>query len=190
VVCYGEGVLSEMAMLRQLGACPGTKGNLVIRLRRFLGGKRFMRRATCCLLVSLLGSWLSSFGQTAPKFATPRIVATFERLGQTAEIAPTIIYTPKKWGTFRISIVMVLTETNGFHHNFWTGHVSFKDGAGENAPYFPNDDANLYADLLETGGSEFPLRAAAGKPIKFSVTSEGTTSGTKYNVWVVVEQLM
>jgi hypothetical protein len=35
------------------------------------------------------------------------------------------------------------------------------------------------------------IRAKAGRPIKFSVTSPyGGTEGSKYNVWVVVEQLM
>jgi hypothetical protein len=48
-----------------------------------------MRNLTCCLLVALFGSWSSSLGQSAPKFTSPRIVATFERLGQTAEIPPT-----------------------------------------------------------------------------------------------------
>ena len=60
-----------------------------------------MRRSTCCVLVELFGSWLSSFGQSAPKFTTPQIVATFQRLNQTGEIPPTTIYTPKNCGTFR-----------------------------------------------------------------------------------------
>jgi hypothetical protein len=64
-------------------------------------------RRTCCLLVVLFGSWLSSFGQSSPQLTSPKIVATFERLNQTAEIPPTTIYTPKNWATFRVSIVMV-----------------------------------------------------------------------------------
>jgi len=60
-----------------------------------------MRRSTCCVLVELFGSWLRSFGQSTPKFTTPQIVATFQRLNQTGEIPPTTIYTPKNCGTFR-----------------------------------------------------------------------------------------
>src|ERR1700680_3891972 len=72
-----------------------------------------MRRSTCCLLVVLFGSWSSSLGQSAPKLTYPKIVATFHRFGLTAELPPTTIYTPKNWGTFRISIVMVGTVANG-----------------------------------------------------------------------------
>src|SRR5579863_7213603 len=71
--------------------------DVMVRLRRFLGGKRFMRRSTCCLLVILFGSWLSSFGQSTPKLTSPKIVATFQRLGLTADLPPTTIYTPKNW---------------------------------------------------------------------------------------------
>ena len=71
-----------------------------------------MRNTTCCLLVVLFGSWSSSLGQNAPKFTTPQIVATFQRLNQTAEIPPTTLYTPPKWGTFRVSVVMVDTVAN------------------------------------------------------------------------------
>jgi hypothetical protein len=150
-----------------------------------------MRNATCCLLVVLFGSWSSSLGQNAPKFTTPQIVATFERLGLTAELPPTTIYTPKDWGTFRISIVMVGTVANGQVNPYWEGGLQFTDGAGLNRPSFQTFAAELATDIRRTAAAEFPIRAKAGKPLKFSVTShQGDTSGTKYNVWIVVEQLM
>jgi hypothetical protein len=149
-----------------------------------------MRRSTCCLLAILFGSWLSSFAQSAPRLTSPKIVATFERIGQTAEIPPTIIYTPKKWGTFRISIVMVGTEASGNGDAAWTGNLQFWDGAGENQPPYTYY-MELQTDIRETASAEIPIRARAGKPIKFSVGSiNGSTEGSKYNVWVVVEQLM
>ena len=148
-----------------------------------------MRYAICCL-VFLFGSWSSSFSQNAPKLTTPRIVATFERLGLTAELPPIAIYTPKTWGTFRISVVMVGTVANGQYNSYWLGGLQFADGAGENFPSVNNFAATLTALNRSTGVTEFPIRAKAGKPLKFSVTSVGDTSGTKYNVWVVVEQLM
>jgi hypothetical protein len=85
-------------------------------------------RNAICLMVALFGSWSSSLGQNAPMLAYPKIVATFHRIGQTAEISPTTIYTPKNWGTFRISIVMVGTVAQGTSSDFWAGGVLFTDG--------------------------------------------------------------
>jgi hypothetical protein len=144
-------------------------------------------RRTCYLLVVLFGAWSSSLGQSAPKFTTPQIVATFHRLGQTAEIPPTTIYTPKNWGTFRISIVMVGTVASG-QNGTWAGVVDFKDGAGDNTG--TAFSAQLVSEVKQTVFAEFPIRAEARKPIKFSVTGYGSPQGSKYNVWVVVEQLM
>ena len=143
-----------------------------------------MRNATCCLLVMLFGSCLSSLGQNAPKFTTPQIVATFQRLNQTKEIKPFTIYTPNTWGTFRISVVMVLTTRNG-NNSQWDGLIQFHDAAGKDSP-----EAVLYTQFLNTAQVEFPFRQKAGAPIKFSVAASGDPSGSKYNVWVVVEQLM
>ena len=148
-----------------------------------------MRRATCCLLVVLLASCVS-FGQSAPKFTTPRIVATFERLGLTSEMPPITLYTPKNWGTFRISISMVGTVANG-NDGFWLGWVQFRNAAGESARAQGPFAAQLFTLTRRSGFAEFPIRAKAGEPIKFGVSSPGGgTDGTKYNVWVVVEQLM
>lgn len=132
----------------------------------------------------------ASLGQRAPKFTQPRIVATFERLGLTAELPPITIYTPKTWGTFRISIAMVETIGNGNPSGEWEGAVSFVNAAGENKPPSPFFAA-INTIGPQSGFGEFPIRAKAGKPIKFSVTAPiGGSEGSKYNVWVVVEQLM
>jgi hypothetical protein len=148
-----------------------------------------MRRSTCFLLVVFFGSWSSSLGQNATKLTHPRIVATFERLGQTAGIGPTAIYTPKRWGTFRISIVMVGTVGNQMNA-YWLGALSFIDAAGENGGPNTPFEVMMGIDIPRTSSVEFPIRAKPGKPLEFSVSSSGDTSGTKYNVWVVVEQLM
>ena len=142
-------------------------------------------RRTCYLLVVLFGAWSSSLGQSVPKFTTPQIVATFHRLGQTAEIPPTTIYTPKNWGTFRISIVMVGIVATG--NGYWAGELLFDDGAGKDNPF--DFAAFLNLDIRRTAVAEFPIRAKMGKPIRFQVKSVGA-EGSKYNVWVVVEQLM
>ena len=145
-----------------------------------------MRNVTCCLLVVLFGSWSSSLGQSAPKFTSPKIVATFERLGQTNEIKPVTIYTPPQWGTFRISVVMVLTVKGG--GEFWYGYPQFVDAAGLN--FGGEYVVALSTSVPQTASAEFPIRAKARKPIRFTVQPAGDTSGSKYNVWVVVEQLM
>ena len=137
-----------------------------------------MRNAICCLLVVLFGSWSNSLGQNAPTLTSPILVATFHRYGLTSALPPTTIYTPKNWGTFRISVLMVGTEANGQFNDYWGGELEFTDGAGDN----PSFGTNLVTDKRRTAVIEFPIRAEAGKPIKFSVVSSGDTSGTKYNV--------
>jgi hypothetical protein len=127
-----------------------------------------MRRA-CLLLVVLLTSWSSSLGQSAPKFTSPRIVATFERLGQASEIPATTIYTPRNWGTFRISIVLVCTMGNGNGAGYWLGGLQFIDAAGENGGPNTPFEAILPVDIPGTAFAEFPIRAKAGKPLEFSV---------------------
>ena len=147
-----------------------------------------MRRSTCCLLAILFGSWLSSFAQSAPRLTSPKIVATFERLDLTNEMKPVTIYTPPQWGTFRISVVMVLTAPAGTKGEFWYGELQFVNAAGVNC-------CGAYSVALQSKSrgsafGEFPISAKAGTPIKFSVQRAGDNFGSKYNVWIVVEQLM
>lgn len=144
-----------------------------------------MRRLTCCLLLALFGSWLSSFGQSTPQLTSPKIVATFERLGLTNGMKQVTIYTPPQWGTFRISVVMVLTAPAGTTGEFWYGYLQFVNAAGVNVY-----SVALPSKTLGSAFGELPVRAKAGTPIKFSVQPAGDNSGSKYNVWIVVEQLM
>jgi len=116
-------------------------------------------------------------------------VATFERFNVTGAISPTTIYTPKNWGTFRISIVLVGTVANGQEQSAYEGGILFTDGAGKNIPT-ASTVAVLYTNVRGTGEVEFPIRTKPNKPIQLTVSANGNTSGTKYNVWVVVEQLM
>ena len=148
-----------------------------------------MRNATCCLLVVLFGSWSSSLGQNAPTLTSPIIVATFERLNQTTTIHPTAIYTPKVSGTFRISIVMVLTVGIGGNETYyWAGRPLFTNEAGRGQRPF---EAILHTNVPGTAVTEGPIRAKGGTPINFTVAApNGHTEGSKYDVWVVVEQLM
>ena len=143
-------------------------------------------RKTFCLLVVLLASCASGFGQSAPKLTTPQIVATFQRINQTKEIKPFTLYTPPQWGTFRISVVLVGTVANGQNDGFWAAEINYADAIG----YGNIVGASWYTDAPRTSNNALPIRARAGKPLKFSVTPSGDIFGSKYNVWVVVEQLM
>jgi hypothetical protein len=151
-----------------------------------------MRKAIRGLLLLILVSGVSSFGQSAAgplKNHYPRVVATFERFNQTAPISPVTIYTPMHWGTFRCSIVMVLTEANNNDGNaFWRGAILFDDGSGSNGPDHPFG-VSLYPGKRNTNAAEFPFRAKAGKPIRVEVKEINYPGGTKYNIFVVLEQL-
>lgn len=153
-----------------------------------------MRRAMYYLFLVLLGCLASSSGQDGPKpsrIVYPRIVATFKRFNQTGPFAPVAIYTPKNWGTFRCSIVMVLTKANGQDLSYLEANLLFRDGAGFDGVQ-PN--SFYYADIStatrNTNYGEFPFRAGPGKPIQIEVVPFGDTVGTEYNIFVVVEQLM
>jgi len=85
---------------------------------------------------------------------------------------------------------MVGTVPNGVSNAYWFSDLHFTDGAGTDAPCDFICSATLYTDILRTGAAEFLIRAKRGQPIRFEVKSLRDTSGSKYNVWVVVEQLM
>jgi hypothetical protein len=81
---------------------------------------------------------------------------------------------------------MVETVANGQGEgSSWEGVLQFKDAAGKN-----QYTVQILTKVRQTGSVEFPIRAAAGKPLTFSVVSIGETYSSKYNVCVVVEQLM
>jgi hypothetical protein len=63
------------------------------------------------LLIVFLGVAVGSFAQTTTTF--PKVVATFNRLNQTAAIPTTTIYTPPKGGLFRITIYGAIVKAHG-----------------------------------------------------------------------------
>lgn len=145
-----------------------------------------MRQAILCFLLLVLGSRIG-YGQepTKSNATFPRVVATFKLLNQTAPISQTTIYTPKKWGTFRISLIMVLTVKNGRNAE-WSGTVRFKNRGGDFAE--PSVGVTTTNPGMESASDV--VRAKGGAPITFEVIAIGDTSNTKYNVFVVLEKLM
>jgi hypothetical protein len=142
-----------------------------------------MRNIVCCLLVVLFGSWSNSLGQSAPKFTSPRIVATFERIGQTGPIPVTTILVPPYWGTFQISSVIVQTEAGG--DGTWSELYKWTDGSGKQVYPF----VSLNSNVRHSNNGVFAARVKGGTRLGFGVTASNSPHG-KYNVWVVVEQLM
>jgi hypothetical protein len=145
-----------------------------------------MRNTICCLLVMLFGSWSSSLGQKAPQFTTPQIVATFERVNKTGPIPLTTLYAPPGSGMFRVSIVAVVTVGNGGGNGGWQPIIRATDAAGQ----YEQDGSAVSTNVPGTATTEFLVRAQPRTHLRFSVRSVGPTSGSKYNVWVVVEPLM
>ncbi len=142
-----------------------------------------MRRVTFCLLLVLFWSWSSSFGQNASEPTFPRIVATFQRLNQTGPIRLTTIFTPEHWGTFQISTVIVQAVAGG--DGTWSELYKWTDGSGKQEYPF----VSLNSNLRHSNNGVFAARVKTATPFKFGVTASNSAGG-KYNVWVVVEQLM
>jgi hypothetical protein len=139
-----------------------------------------MRRV--CLLVVLFGSWCFSLGQSAPKLTVPKIVAAFERLNQTSPISLTKVFTPQHWGTFQVSVVMVETVAGG--EGIWNGQFFWRDGGGDEGNGLPLGTTRRGSVSIIWAG-----RMKAGTPFEFSINAVNSPGG-KYNVWIVVEQLM
>jgi hypothetical protein len=134
----------------------------------------------------LFAACLSCFGQGAPAQATyPRIVKRIQLLNQTKAISPMTIYTPKDWGMFRVSVVMV--ETIAGQAGTWQALMQFTDGAGTDSP-----GLDIGLDATQTGRAwgDILFRDEAGMPIKFWVIGPADGTGGQYNVFIVVERLM
>ena len=149
-----------------------------------------MRRAiiavTAILLVTSITS-LPSSGQnsrTWEKF--PRVVATVRLFRQTGPISPTKIFVPKKFGVYRLSAIGVVTLANGQNAN-WNTIFQWTDGGGKESTQC------LTLPTEKTGSSScssFALRDLKANSLTYSVTQSGDTSGSRYNLFIVVEQIM
>ncbi len=135
-----------------------------------------MRKATLCSLLVLLLGLTSASGQT--------LVATFHRVNQTGPIGPITIYTPTDWAMYRVSISMVLAFGNGDISSRWESDLRFKNEAGQSDLFL-----SLPVNVPQNALAEFPIHAQAGKPISITVNSIGTTSRSKYNIWIAVEKV-
>lgn len=145
-----------------------------------------MRKATLCFLLVLFCSWCG-YGQSPTEQSTsfPRVVATFKRWNQTDQIPEKTLFTPTGFGVFRVSVVLVVTVGNNQQNSHWVPTFAWTDGSGREQW---SETVDTYSPT--SGGVDLPLRDLPSKPIRFEVSSVGDTTGSKYNVFVVVEQLM
>ncbi|SRR5579864_5935687 len=143
-----------------------------------------MRRALLSL-VALFGLAIASFGQTTTTF--PKVVATFQRLHQTAAIPATTIFTPKAGGLFRITIYFALLKANSDQSSEWVPTITFPNDTGQNTFLAPG----VIVAVQHIMSFEFTSWDKMGGAMIASVPSAGPdVANTEYNVTFVVEQLM
>ena len=119
---------------------------------------------------------------------TPHIVKRFHLYNQTGSIGPITVYTPKHGGMFRVNIFMLTTVGNGQEASVCP-LIGFNDRVGSTQIYAttsscPNTKLRGY-----TGVGTIPFPDEGGKPITLQVFTSGDTSGAKYDVTIIVEEL-
>jgi hypothetical protein len=137
-------------------------------------------RNTLRLLTILLGLTGASIGQTG----LPQVVATRQRLNQTGPISMDTLWVPLQPGIYRITIAMVVT-VGGQQNSDWEPTISWVDERGEEIYQFAVSQQSSSSSSVTV-----TIRDLPNSPIKGGVLSNGDSSGSKYDVFVVVEQIM
>ncbi len=140
-------------------------------------------RSALGMLMVVLGLASVSYGQAAT--GLPRVVATFKRTNQAGPISMQTIFTPPDTGIYRITVVIVVTAGNGQQGSDWEPTFEWEDENGDENYLIP-----IPTQSTTEGSSSLSIHDLRGKPIKGGVVSSGDTSGSKYDVFVVVEQIM
>jgi hypothetical protein len=143
------------------------------------------------LLVTLLISTTFCFGQSEVKDSGqnpgfPRVVARVNLFNRTKAIGPQTLYTPKQSGVFRLSGTINVTVGNGesgtwYLSGLWANEVASNNGS---------TIAIVGTNVPQSGTPISPVvfNASKGTPISIQ-TDGGSTSGTQYNIYVILEQL-
>jgi len=143
-----------------------------------------MQRKSLCVLLTMLIACAFTSARTVP-----RIVKVIHLKNQTDSIGPITLYTPHKAGLFRLSSFLVTAVANG-QAGLWCETFGFTDSVGPGTAMGPSACLNSQA----TGNISqevTTVESAAGAPITLSIAPGpfGPTTGTVYNVDVVVEEL-
>jgi hypothetical protein len=136
------------------------------------------------LLVILAGLSSVGFGQTAVPSGLPKVVATFQSLNQTGTIQIHTLFTPPEEGLYRVTVVMIVTVGNGQQDSDWQLTLSWTDENGREGYILPVDTQSPTSQA-----TTIPIHDLRGIPIDGGVISTGQTSGSKYDVFVVIEQI-
>jgi hypothetical protein len=155
-------------------------------------------------LVVKAGSSSTTAYVTVP--AAAAIVAQVSVTGQTAAIPTTTLFTPASNGLYRISSYGVVTVPNGTFGQ-WDVQLNWTDDSGSElcSNYQPCQLMEMWSDPVETHfggamgnqGSFVPntttvVQVKAGVPVTYSVVadSNGNPTGSTYELYITVEQLM
>jgi hypothetical protein len=142
-----------------------------------------MRKATMCLLL-VFASVITGLARSS---GVPIVVARFKLLNQSGPITSATIYTPKWNGIFRITTVMVLTaSSNG--GGYWEPALGFTDRLGIGTTFATDYYLTTQTKNTLVNGTHAVIDHA-GQPLTFSTVSSGDTSGSKYDVFIVVERI-
>ena len=143
-----------------------------------------MRIKPFCLLIVLASACGLANAESA------QIVKRFHLYNQTGGIAPVAIYTPRAGhgGMFRVNTFVVTTVATKYSGSFCE-QLGFTTRFGDTQAY-PTNGA-FCASASQVGGNiegTIPIADEGGKPITFSVFTNGDTSGAKYDVTIIVEK--
>jgi hypothetical protein len=147
-----------------------------------------MQIKSLCVLLTILIACAFTSARTVP-----RIVKVVHLKNQTGLIGPITLYTPHKPGLFRLSSFLVATVGNDQVTSppLLCESFGFTDSVGSGTAMGPSACLNL-----ETTGNISQevtiVESVAGAPITLTVAPSpfsGTTTGSFYNVDVVVEEL-
>jgi hypothetical protein len=111
------------------------------------------------------------------------IVAKVALLGQTAPVGPIVLFKPPTAGLFRVNAY--LGRINPICGDGWVPVVKFKDDRGLSFPI----SFSTIDHCQNTWTATTTFQQAAGAPILYGVTSNGSTEGTGYNLYITLEQL-
>jgi hypothetical protein len=145
-----------------------------------------MRRTAICSLAMVLFAVVLGFCQVTTTKQTenpgfPRVVASISLHGKTGDIKPITLFTPKHFGVYRISGVLVVTTQ--LDNNLY-GSILYRDGGGSKYLSFA-----ALPSVGEYPVGPFVFRDLFRVPIQLFVNSYGEQGG-KYNLFVVIEQIM
>lgn len=125
--------------------------------------------------------------------AAPNTVAQVVLKGQTTTIPTTTIFTPQSDGLYRISGYGTTTVPGS--QGYWNVIFGWTDDAGaeQNSAMPPSDWLLIptNASWGFTGTLTLVVNANAGMPLTYSVgIYDGSTTGSTYELFITVEQLM